>query len=59
MADFKIKVVSSGSDIKVEQVNMFSDSCGKWGFVDMLSYFTFKFVNLNSDFKIEFVNIFP
>ena len=38
---------------------MFSDSCGKWEFVDMLSDFTVEFVNVNSDFKIEFVNMFP
>ena len=59
MADFKVEVVSSGADLKVEQVKMFSDSCGKWEFVDMLSDFTVEFVNVNSDFKIEFVNMFP
>ncbi len=61
--DFKVQVVSSSqsssADIKVQKVERFPDSCGKWQFVDSNPDFTVQFVDFNPDFKIEFVKSSP
>jgi hypothetical protein len=61
--DFKVKVVSVGADLRVQQLDSlgFPTSCGKWQMVDNLTTPNFKvqIVQLGEDFSIQYDSLSP
>lgn len=47
------------SDLKVQRVNAYPASCGKWQIVDYHPDFKVQFVDSYPDLKVAFVNSFP
>ena len=60
-ADFKVTLVNSNPDLRVEKVDRYPYKIGEWQFVDYNSDFTIEYVNDFNyyDLSIEFVNNYP
>jgi hypothetical protein len=52
-------VVNVFEDLRVQQVTVFADSCGKWQRDDTFPDFKVKFVDVFEDFSIRYVDVFP
>ena len=55
----KVQIVSSFPDLKVQMVNSFPSSCGKWQSVTSFPDFKIQFVTSFPDVKIKYENSFP
>lgn len=58
-ADLKVKVVDSWQDISVKVVDNWADECGKWKFVDSWPDFTIQIVDSWEDLRVRFVDSWP
>ena len=58
-ADLKVKVVDNWQDISVKVVDNWADECGEWKFVDNWPDFTIQFVDNWEDLKVRFVDNWP
>lgn len=56
---YKVQVVKSFQDLKVQVVTSFPDKCGKWKFVTAFPDFKIRYVTAFPDFKIKLVTAFP
>ena len=62
LADFDVYVTDFFPDLKVQPVEYFANSCGKWEFVEYgIADFTIKYTRSSvlADFSIKFVDYFP
>lgn len=57
--DYTFKVVRSFEDLRVQKVNSFPTSCGKWKIVNSFPDFKLKLVKSFPDFTIKYVTSFP
>ena len=57
--DFRVQVVESDPDLKVQKVNGPAEYVGQWQFVDRFPDFTVEYVDRYPDFKIQFVDSNP
>ena len=55
----KVEVVKAFPDFKVQKVQAFPDSCGKWQLVKAFPDFKIQFVQAFPDLKVQFVTAFP
>ena len=58
-ADLKVKVVDNWQDISVKVVDNWADECGEWKFVDNWPDFTIQFVDNWEDLMVRFVDNWP
>lgn len=62
LADYDVYVTNLFPDLKVQPVDYFATSCGKWQFIEYgIADFTIKYTNSSvlADFSIKFVDYFP
>ena len=58
-ADLRVKVVDNFPDLRVKKVNLSAVECGEWQFVDSGEDFTIQWVNEFPDLTIKYVDVFP
>lgn len=58
-ADYDVKVVDALEDLRVQIVDHFPDSPGKWQIVDHFPDYTIRIVEHFPDFTIRYVDCFP
>lgn len=58
-ADYDVKVVEHHEDLRVQIVERFPDSCGKWQIVERFPDYKIRIVEAHPDFTIRYVNAFP
>ncbi|MBE6400978.1 MAG: hypothetical protein E7037_02965 [Verrucomicrobia bacterium] len=58
-ADYDVKIVEHHEDLRVQLVERFPDSCGKWQIVDRFPDYKIRIVDAHPDFTIRYVNSFP
>jgi len=58
-ADLRVKVVDSFPDLRVKKVTLSPVECGEWQFVDSGEDFTIQWVNEFPDLTIKYVDVFP
>ncbi len=57
--DYKVEVVNSFEDLRVQKVDAFPDSTGKWQLVDSFPDYKIQIVKAFGDFKVKWVSSFP
>lgn len=58
-ADFAVRTVNIGADLRVETVSHNPFKCGQWRIVQAGEDFTIQFVQAGEDFTIEFDSMTP
>lgn len=58
-ADYDVKIVERHEDLRVQLVERFPDSCGKWQIVDRFPDYKIRIVDAHPDFTIRYVDSFP
>ena len=59
LADYCVRVVDFGADLRVQLVPYLADAPGKWEIVEELPDYRIKIVEQDEDFTIEYVDSYP
>lgn len=58
-ADYDVKLVDRHEDLRVQIVERFPDSCGKWQIVERFPDYKIRIVENHPDFTVRYVERFP